>query len=349
MHQIVIPPEMPISECFALLDRSGLGALAVCDEQNKLLGIVTDGDIRRALMRNLSLDEPCMAIAGVHPLTALQSISSVAALHLMNHGKPFLVNHLPIVDEEGRLIDILLRSDLQNIDALGVRAVVMAGGFGIRLRPLTDETPKPMLPMGDRPVMEHIIGHLRDAGISKVNVTTHYLPDKIKSYFGNGNDFGVTIDYVEECSPLGTAGSLSLIESSNEPILVINGDIMTKVDFRSMVAFHREHKSDLTVGVRQLELKVPFGVLDCNEMLVSAIREKPTIKLFINAGIYLLEPHVHALIPHEKRYDMTDLMAHLIETGKRVVSFPIIEYWMDIGQISDYEKANADIEVRVLF
>ena len=347
-RQIVVSPEMPISESFAILDRSGLGVLLVCDEQDILMGIVTDGDLRRALMRNLPLDEPCMAIACAHPLTALNGISSVDALHLMNHGNPFLVHHLPIVDEEGRLIDLLLRSDLQSIDALGVRAVVMAGGFGIRLRPLTDDTPKPMLPMGDRPVMEHIIGHLRDAGISKVNVTTHYLPDKIKSYFGNGSDFGVSIDYVEEYSPLGTAGSLSLIESSNEPLLVINGDIMTRVDFRSMVAFHRKHKADLTVGVRQFELKVPFGVLDCDDMHVTAIREKPAIKLFINAGIYLLEPHVHAIIPHEKRYDMTDLMAHLIDTGNRVVSFPIIEYWMDIGRISDYEKANADLETREL-
>jgi NDP-sugar pyrophosphorylase family protein len=192
--------------------------------------------------------------------------------------------------------------------------------------------------------MEHIIGQLKDAGISQVNVTTHYLPDKIRSHFGNGSEFGVSIGYIEEHSPMGTAGSLSLVESSDETILVINGDIMTKVDFRSMVDFHREHKADLTVGVRQYDLKVPYGVLDCNDVLVTAIKEKPVIKLFVNAGIYLLEPHVHALIPHDKKYDMTDLMSHLIEKGKRVVSFPIIEYWMDIGQISDYEKANADLE-----
>lgn len=348
LQKITVSPDTPVSECFNALDRSGLGVLAVCNEQNTLLGIVTDGDIRRALMRKLPLDEQCIAIAGTHPLTAPEGISSIDALHLMNHGKPFLVHHLPIVDGEGRLIDLLLRSDLQSIDTPSVRAVVMAGGFGTRLRPLTDDTPKPMLPMGDRPVMEHIIGQLKDAGISRVNVTTHYLPDKIKSHFGDGSDFGVSIGYVEEHSPLGTAGSLSLVEASDETILVVNGDIMTNVDFRTMVAFHREHAADMTVGVRQYDLKVPYGVLECNDMIVTAIQEKPTIKLFVNAGIYLLEPHVHVLIPHDKRYDMTDLMAHLIEIGKRVVSFPIIEYWMDIGQICDYEKANADIETGVL-
>lgn len=344
----IVSPEMPISDCFPVLDRAGIGVLAVCDAQRTLLGIVTDGDIRRALMRKLPLDEPCISIAGRHPLTAPEGIAPIDALQLMNHGKPFLVHHLPIVDGEGRLVDLLLRSDLQSVDTPNVRAVVMAGGFGTRLRPLTDDTPKPMLPLGDRPVMEHIIGQLKDAGISRVNVTTHYLPDKIKSHFGDGSDFGVSIGYVEEHSPLGTAGSLSLVEASDETILVVNGDIMTNVDFRTMVAFHREHSADMTVGVRQYDLKVPYGVLECNDMVVTAIQEKPTIKLFVNAGIYLLEPHVHALIPHDKRYDMTDLMAHLIETGKRVVSFPIIEYWMDIGQISDYEKANADLEAGTL-
>jgi dTDP-glucose pyrophosphorylase/CBS domain-containing protein len=339
----IVSPTMPISECFSALDKAGIGVLAVCDEQNILLGIVTDGDIRRALMQKRSLDEPCITIAGKNPLTAPDGISSADALYLMNHGKPFLVHHLPLVDKDGRLMDLLLRSDLQSIDSPSVRAVVMAGGFGIRLRPLTDDTPKPMLLLGDRPVMEHIIDQLRDAGISKVNVTTHYLSEMIRSHFGNGDDFGVSIDYVEEDSPLGTAGSLSLVKAGDEPLLVINGDILSKVDFRTMVTYHREHGADLTVGVRQYGLKVPYGVLDCNDMLVTAVREKPTVSFFVNAGIYLLEPHVHAMIPNDIRYDMTDLMDHLIKTGKRVVSFPIIEYWMDIGQISDYEKANADM------
>lgn len=348
IQQIIVRPYVPITECIAMLDRTGMGVLAVCDERFKLLGIVTDGDVRRALLRRLSLDEPCITIAGTNPLTALVGILPPDALQLMNHGKPFLVNQLPILDAEGRLVDLLLRSDLQQSDVPGVRAVVMAGGFGTRLLPLTENTPKPMLFLGDRPVMEHIIGQLKDAGISNVNVTTHYLPEKIHEHFGNGSDFDVSINYVEEQSPLGTAGSLSLVEAGSEPILVINGDILTKVDFRSMISFHRKYKADMTVGVRQYDLKVPYGVLDCDDMVVTAIREKPTLKLLVNAGIYLLEPHVHECIPKDRRYDMTDLMEHLIAAGKRVVSFPIIEYWMDIGQISDYEKAQADMASGVM-
>lgn len=343
IQQIIVHPDTPIVECIAILDRTGMGVLAVCDEHSKLLGIVTDGDIRRALLKKQSLDKPCITIAGTNPLTAPEGISPSDALHLMNQGKHFLVSQLPILDTEERLVDMLLRTDLQQADVPGVRAVVMAGGFGKRLLPLTEDTPKPMLPLGDRPVMGHIIGQLKDAGISNVNVTTHYLPEKIRSHFGNGSEFGMSINYVEERNPLGTAGSLSLMESGDEPILVINGDILTKVDFRSMIAFHRKHKAELTVGVRQYDLKVPYGVLDCDDMVVTAIHEKPTLKLFVNAGIYLLEPSAHKCIPKDKHYDMTDLIEDLIAAGKRVVSFPIIEYWMDIGQISDYEKAQADV------
>lgn len=343
LRGIIVQPDKPVTQCIGLLDRSGLGVLAVCSENDKLLGILTDGDIRRAILSNRSLDEPCLNIAARTPLTAPEGITSADALKLIDHGKPFLVHHLPVIDRTGKLVDLILRSDLQIIDAPGVRAVVMAGGFGTRLLPLTENLPKPMLPLGDRPVLEHIVGQLKEAGISRMNVTTHYLPEKIRAHFGDGSDFGVSIDYVEEQSPLGTAGSLSLVQTSDEPLLVINGDILTRVDFRAMVAFHREHSADLTVGVRQYDLKVPYGVLECNDVIVTAIQEKPIINLFVNAGIYLLEPHVHALIPRDKHYDMTDLMTHLIAAGKRVISFPVIEYWMDIGQIGDYEKASSDL------
>lgn len=343
IRKIVVGPNVPISECVSVLDRGGVEILAICDEDYKLLGIVTDGDIRRAFLKKIPFDSPCISIASIHPLTANEGISPSQALQLLNHGKPFLVNQLPILDSEGRIVDVLLRSDLQKTDIPGVRAVVMAGGFGTRLLPLTEGLPKPMLPLGDRPVMEHIIEQLKDAGISNISVTTHYLPEKIREHFGDGSNFDVTINYVEEQNPLGTAGSLSLVEIGTEPILVINGDILTKADIRSMIAFHKKYNADMTVGVRQFELKIPYGVLDCDEMVVTAIREKPTMRFFVNAGLYLLEPHAHVCIPRGMRYDMTDLMGHLIASGKRVVSFPIIEYWMDIGQVSDYERAKSDV------
>jgi len=223
--------------------------------------------------------------------------------------------------------------------------VIMAGGFGQRLRPLTEKLPKPMLPVGEKPVMELIIDQLRNAGIQKVNVTTHFKPDKIRDYFGDGRAFGVDLTYVSEESPLGTAGALSLIGEKNEPLLVINGDILTQVDFRTMLAFHREHGAEITVGVRQYDLQVPYGVIESDGTTVTGLHEKPMLNFFVNAGIYFLEPSVHELIPQGEHFDMTELINALLAKGRPVASFPIVEYWLDIGQHADYAKAQEDIQI----
>ena len=201
-----------------------------------------------------------------------------------------------------------------------------------------------MLPVGDRPLMQRIVEQLRQAGIRRVNISTHYLPEKIIEHFGDGRDFGVTLNYVTEDRPLGTAGALSLMEMPNEPLLVINGDILTRVDFRAMLAYHREHEADLTVGVRQYDLRVPYGVVECEGPRVRQLREKPQISFLVNAGIYLLEPSVHCYIPNGQCFDMTDLIEKLLAEGQMVVSFPIVEYWLDVGQHEDYEKAQEDIK-----
>jgi NDP-sugar pyrophosphorylase family protein len=215
----------------------------------------------------------------------------------------------------------------------------MAGGKGSRLHPLTAEMPKPMLQVGDRPLLEIIIERLRDAGIRNVKVTTHHHRQKITDHFGDGRGFGVELSYVEEDQPLGTAGGLGLMEPPTETTLVMNGDILTDVDVRAMLRYHREHEADLTVGVRQYELKVPYGVVECDGPVVKGLSEKPVLGLFVNAGIYLLEPAVFRLIPIGERFDMTDLMQRVLADGRPMVSFPIREDWLDIGQLADYEQA----------
>ena len=220
----------------------------------------------------------------------------------------------------------------------------MAGGSGTRLRPLTEDLPKPMLPVGDRPLMEVIIDQLRQSGIGRVNITTHYLPEKITDYFGNGENFGVELNYVSEDRPLGTAGSLGLIDWPRETLLVINGDILTKVNFRAMLDYHQEHRADITVGVRKYDIQVPYGVVECEDQRVCRLREKPNLSFFVNAGIYMLEPSVNEHIPNGQHYDMTDLIERLIHKGRSVVSFPIVEYWLDIGEPSDYERAQKDMK-----
>jgi NDP-sugar pyrophosphorylase family protein len=236
----------------------------------------------------------------------------------------------------------VLRQDLVLDNSAQMSAVIMAGGFGTRLMPLTTDLPKPMLPVGDRPLLERTIERLRKAGIRRVNVTTHHLSEKITEHFRDGSDFGVELSYVTEEHPLGTAGGLSFINRSAEPILVLNGDILTSVNFRELLAFHRENHADLTVGVRLHELNIPYGVVECDGAHVKDLREKPTIRLLVNAGVYILEPVVSYFIPKGRRCDMTELIKNLLEAGRKVVSFPIMEYWLDIGLHTDYEKANED-------
>ena len=281
----------------------------LCDAEGKLRGLITDGDIRRAVIRRIPLTEPCESIATPGPVCASEPISSSDALHLMNEHD---IHQLPLVDGEGRIVDFLLRKDLLPQSQHDLQAVVMAGGYGKRLLPLTESVPKPMLPVGERPLLELIIHQLRKAGIHDVNLTTHYLPDSISGHFGNGEHFGVRLNYSREENPLGTAGGLRLMERPQGPFLVINGDILTGVPFQQMLRYHRSHQAMLTVGVRKYDMQVPFGVVECEDVRITRIEEKPSLSYFINAGTYLLEPAAWDRIPEGRtlRYDRPDCRAH---------------------------------------
>jgi NDP-sugar pyrophosphorylase family protein len=254
------------------------------------------------------------------------------------------LRHIPLLDEDSRPVDIALLSDLAKEYEPGFQAVVMAGGLGTRLRPLTENTPKPMLHVGGRPLIERTIEKLKAAGVGRVNITTHFQPEKITDHFGGGDAHGVELNYVNEGEPLGTAGALDLLENWNETLLVINGDILTNVDFTSMLDYHRNHGAALTVAVRQYDVQVPYGVIECNGVNVTKIKEKPKQTFLVNAGIYLLEPSLRSFIPKRTRFDMTELIDRVISNGGVVVSFLIREYWLDIGQLEDYARAQEDIE-----
>ncbi|MGO8683778.1 MAG: nucleotidyltransferase family protein [Thermoleophilia bacterium] len=344
LARVVTPPEMPISEAIQRLDRGGLGVLLLVRGDGTLAGLLTDGDLRRALINGDALTGPSEAIANHDPVVASPDISAADALRLMDTARSFEINQLPLVDADRRVTGLILRSDMVTQEELDLSAVVMAGGFGTRLRPLTADTPKPMLPIGGRPLMEHIIGQLQQAGVRTVSVATHFQHDKIADHFGDGHDFGVRIDYVSEDRPLGTAGALGLLERPTEPLLVINGDILTRVDFRSMLNFHRRQNAAFTVGVRRYDLEVPYGIVESEAAVVRTIVEKPHFEFLVNAGIYLLEPAVLDLIPRGQRFEMNDLIGRAIAEGQRVVSFPIVEYWLDIGRPGDYAKAQEDME-----
>lgn len=343
LERVIVSGDLALGRAIEQLDHAGTGILLLCDAERHLVATCTDGDIRRAILRGVSMDIACIAIANHQPLVAHAPIAPLEALHLMDHGKQVVINQLPVLDENERVVNLILRSDLtRHVESFS--AVIMAGGAGTRLRPLTETLPKPLLPVGERPVMEHILEQMRQSGIERVNVTTHYLSEKIEAHFGDGSAFGVRLNYVTEDRPLGTAGGLGLFPPPKETLLVINGDILTNVDFRTMLAFHHEHNAALTVGVRPHLYTVPYGVVDTDGAEVRGIREKPEIQFLTNAGIYLLEPFVYDYIPNGERFDMPELIQALIENGQRVVSFPIIEYWLDIGQHADYERAQSDVK-----
>jgi dTDP-glucose pyrophosphorylase len=339
LESTLIAPAARIADAVQRLDLAGTGALVLADESRRLRGLLTDGDVRRALLRGISFEEPCARIATSDPVHIREGASAADALQVMNERD---VNQLPVLDAGGIVTGLLLRRDLVAEDAAPISAVIMAGGFGTRLRPLTDQMPKPMLPIGDRPLLERTIERLRDSGIRRVHVTTHHLADRITKHFGDGGSLGVQIQYVPEEQPLGTCGGLKLVEVTPGPQLVINGDILTGVNFRDLVSFHRKAGADATVCVRRYEVQVPYGVVECEGTWLRAVREKPSVGFFVNAGVYLIEPSVQRYIPDGERFDMTDLIARLLADGRKVASFPIVEYWLDVGQPADYEQAQSD-------
>ena len=342
---VKLAPSASMGDAITQLNKAGTGALVLCTADHKLAGLLTDGDIRRAILRGVALSAACEDIASREPLTVDGSTSASEALELMVKND---ISHLPVVDASGCVIRFLLRRNLAQRGTADLSAVIMAGGYGKRLLPLTEQVPKPMLPVGDKPLLERTIQQLRRSGIRDISLTTHYLPESIVEYFGDGSAFGVRLNYLKEDYPLGTAGGIKLMKRIDNPFIVINGDIITGVPFQEMLNFHRKHHASLTVGVRKYEVAVPFGVVDLEEVRVSSIREKPSFNFFINAGIYLLEPDVHDFIPPEQRFDMTELIQRLIEAGKVVVSFPIMEYWLDVGRHEDYAKAQEDVRNGVL-
>ena len=345
-----ISKDHSIRAAIACIDRGCYGITLVVDHERRLLGTITDGDVRRAILAGKDLETPVSGLLASKintqypkPVTAQVGAKRETLLKLLHEN---VLRQLPILDNDGRIVDLVMLDDLIPTEDLTLSAVIMAGGLGMRLRPLTEDLPKPMLPVGGKPLLELVIEQLRKVGIKRVNVTTHYKPEKIFEHFGDGSSFGVELNYVNEDGPLGTGGALGLLDTPVEPMLVINGDILTQIDFRAMLTYHKEHQAAMTVGVRQYDIKVPYGVVECEGSRVCALKEKPQIHFLVNAGVYLLEPKVYEFIPNGEPFNMTDLIQWLLTAENIVASFPIIEYWLDIGQLADYEQAQHDVQHR---
>ena len=331
-----------IQDCMELIGKTKKGIALIVDGDGRLIGTVTDGDIRRYVLTGRSINNLVSNVMWTSPITASTEASEKEILELT---KKHFVRNIPILDNNGFPCGIVHLTDIVSEGNSCQCAVIMAGGEGRRLRPITEDIPKPMVKVGGEPVLESIINAVSRSGISDIYITLNYKADIIKDYFKDGSKQGVKIKYIREDKKLGTVGSLTLMPKiPTSPLLVINGDVITKINFQRLIDFHIQHRCMMTVAAIQYMLKVPFGVLDLSGHYLLGINEKLEQRFLCNAGIYMVEPDVLSLIPDGVRFDMTDLVTVLTRKGFPVTTFPVHEYWIDIGQMEDLKKAQKDFK-----
>lgn len=338
--EVLLSPHTSLREAVQIIDDNATQIVLVVDENRLLLGSITDGDIRRAILKGTGLAETVQSVMNTMPTTAREDESRENILAEM---KRKTLHQMPLVDQDGRVVGLVTLDELINTPAKKNRVVLMAGGLGSRLRPLTNECPKPMLHVGGKPLLETILINFIEHGFCHFYISIRYMSEVVKSYFGDGSRWGVDISYLYEDQRLGTAGALSLLpKKPAEPIIVMNGDLLTKVNFSQLLDFHTEHNADATMCVREYDFQVPYGVVKIDKYRIIGIDEKPTHRFFINAGIYVLEPSTLDLISPNTFFDMPSMFEVLIEKKKETVVFPVREYWLDIGHMADFDRANGE-------
>ena len=329
-----------IKEALGIIDSGAMQIALVVDDNDKLIGTLTDGDIRRGILRGLDLDSSIETIVFKEPAVAKISSTKEEILKIALSKK---LHQIPIVDDNGIVLDLKEIEELVEPKIKTNRVILMVGGLGTRLRPLTQDTPKPMLKVGNKPILQTIVEKFAEYGFVNITMCVNFNASIIRDYFGDGREFGVNIDYVLEQKRMGTAGALSLLkERPNEPFFVMNGDLLTNVNFEHIFNYHMLNKATATMCVREYDYEVPYGVVKMNDNKIIEIAEKPVQKFFVSAGIYMLSPEILDLIPQDEFYDMPTLFEKLIKLSKNVISFPIREYWLDIGRMEEYQRANEE-------
>jgi len=339
----LIPDTATVQDAIAAIEDSELQIGLVVDGHGVLIGTVTDGDIRRTILRKEGMDIPVTQTMNPEPHVARVGTSNESLLTDM---KALSIRQIPIIDDNRIPVDLAL---IDNILApSGIKknwVVLMAGGLGTRLHPLTETTPKPLLSVGHKPLLETILDNFIKQDFRKFYISVNYKSEMILSHFRDGSQWGSEIRYLEEKSKLGTAGALHLIEERpTEPVIVMNGDLLTGVNFEFLLDFHIQEGATATMCVREYDFQVPYGVVDIENHRIKAIDEKPIQRFFVNAGIYVLSPELFELIPKEMYFDMTTLFERCIADGHETAVFPIKEYWLDVGRMEDLERAQAEFE-----
>jgi dTDP-glucose pyrophosphorylase len=343
-ENVLISPNESVRTALRILNDEALRIAIVIDDDSKLLGVVTDGDIRRGILNNIDLDSNVLQVMNAEPKFASSDMPLIQMLSMMSANG---ILALPIVDVETKKVIGLetLEDKLKRVKHANP-VFIMAGGFGTRLRPLTDSCPKPMLKVGDKPILETLLTQFAGAGFYNIYISTHYMPEQITNYFGDGTKWGVNIKYVYEDIPLGTGGALGLLPKDipHLPLIMINGDVLTTVDLQKLLDFHNGTSGIATMCVREYEYQIPYGVIEGVDNRILSMIEKPTQRFFVNAGIYVIEPELFKTVPINEKIDMPSLLENKINDGFDVMMFPIHEYWLDIGRIDDFNKAQNDYQ-----
>lgn len=339
---VLLEPSSTILEALDIINKEALRVALVVDKSKHLVGLVTDGDIRRGLLNKLSLTDPIAMVMNTNPTVANVGARRDELIDLME-SKGIL--SIPLV-KEGLVVGLETLQGVLSKPKYQTPVFIMAGGFGTRLRPLTDNCPKPMLKIGDKPILETVIRSFIKAGFVNFYISTHYMPEQIRSHFGDGEEYGASIQYVHEEQPLGTGGALGLLPDDlpkELPIIMINGDVLTKVDFKRLLDFHLENDADATMCVREYDYQIPYGVINGEGNKITSMVEKPIQRFFVNAGIYVISPRVINSVPKNHNIDMPTLLEQHMKERENILMFPIHEYWLDIGRMDDFNRAQADI------
>jgi len=340
-YTYVLNADTSFKDLIRELDGYGVGFLAVIDKHSKLIGILTDGDIRRAVLNGKT---------DIHEIINKEPEcfdADASRRDAVNHLKSISCKQLPLINAEGKLIEVLVLDGIQ-VATYPNKVVIMAGGLGSRLGELTESTPKPMLLVGNKPMLEHLIEGFVEYGFRNFILCVNHLSEIIEDYFGDGSEFGVNISYTREEKKLGTAGALSLIEEKiTDPIFVVNADILTSVNYTHFLDFHMGSGAIASMCIKEDSYQIPYATIKTDEDgNIELIEEKPLRKFSVNAGIYMLGSKALDMVPKDKFYDMPTLFEDCMRQNLKVSGFHMSDYWLDIGQKDDYYKANLDINLK---
>lgn len=336
----MVSPDTPVLEAISKINSAATGMALVVNSKNILLGTLSDGDIRRGLLAGMQMTDPVERCMCRTPTTSRVDEESEAVLSKM---RIQMLRQIPIIDQGGRVVDIRLIDDYLMAPDRENWVVIMAGGKGSRLKELTRETPKPMLLVGDRPLLETSICRFVKQGFRNIWLAVNYHAAQVEDYFGDGNKLGAKINYLREDKRLGTAGALSLLPHRPErPILVTNGDLLINVDYADMVEAHSQSDAIATMAIRDYDYQIPYGVVRIQKENIVALDEKPVHRVTVNAGVYVLSPKAISNVPKKTFFDMPELIETLIRKGGRVCSHLIQGYWLDVGRHEDLAKACSD-------